>query len=138
NGRPYRIFVDAPIAPVPDWLRAALAGAAGKPAAVLPDVILEGEREATLVSLAGSMRARGASRDAIYAAISAENESRCSPPLPDEDLQRIAGSVAKYQPEPTAADEFEAVPGAEPPAATGNPRLRSEERRVGKECRSRW
>lgn len=123
NGRPYRIFVDAPIAPVPDWLRAALAGNAGKPAAVLPDVILEGEREATLVSLAGSMRARGASRDAIYAAISAENESRCSPPLPDEDLQRIAGSVAKYQPEPTATDEFEAVPGAEPPAATGNPRL---------------
>src|SRR5690606_23447168 len=55
--------------------------------------------------------------------ISAENESRCSPPLPDEDLQRIAGSVAKYKPEPTATDEFEAVPGAEPPAATGNPRL---------------
>lgn len=65
----------------------------------IPDVIPEGKRDATLVSLAGSMRRRGASENSILLAITSENNVRCKPPLPDEQLQKIAKSVGRYEPE---------------------------------------
>lgn len=65
----------------------------------LGDVIPEGGRNAALTSLAGSMRRRGASEAAILAALAAENAARCVPPLPEDELRRIASSVGRYQPE---------------------------------------
>lgn len=62
------------------------------------DEILEGERDDTLTSLAGSMRRRGMSQEAILAALSEENALKCKPPLPDADVERIARSVSKYAP----------------------------------------
>ncbi len=52
-----------------------------KKAAPLPNIISDGKRNGTLTSLAGSMRRRGASKDAILAALSVENDTRCQPPL---------------------------------------------------------
>jgi len=60
----------------------------------------EGERNAGLASLAGTMRRRGMGAVAILAALRAENERRCLPPLDDKELAAIAESVAKYEPEP--------------------------------------
>jgi len=60
--------------------------------------IASGERNATLTSLAGSMRRRGMSTDAIEAALLAENAARCSPPLADGEVRGIATSVARYEP----------------------------------------
>jgi Primase C terminal 1 (PriCT-1) len=60
--------------------------------------IREGERNATLASLAGAMRRHGASVEAIRAALQAENQRRCDPPLPDKEVVGIAASIARYQP----------------------------------------
>ncbi len=60
--------------------------------------IREGERNATLASLAGAMRRRGASQEAITAALQAENQRRCDPPLTDGEVARIAASIARYRP----------------------------------------
>jgi RecA-family ATPase len=62
--------------------------------------IREGQRNAVLASLGGSMRRRGASREALEAALLAENATRCNPPLAEAEVRRIAASVSRYQPEP--------------------------------------
>jgi putative DNA primase/helicase len=94
------------LARVPDWLIAAVAQSmqpeqAGvvKPAPPLPEVIVEGERRKHLLSLAGSMRRRGAGEAAILAAMRSENGSgRVQPPLDDVELTTLAGDVLKrYQ-----------------------------------------
>lgn len=56
------------------------------------------QRNSTLTSLGGSMRDRGMTEEAIYAALKVENDTRCVPPLPDADVRTIAHSVAKYAP----------------------------------------
>lgn len=61
--------------------------------------IPEGKRNAHLTSLAGSMRRPGMSPEAILAALRVENTTRCRPPLPDDDVQTIARSVGKYEPD---------------------------------------
>ncbi len=97
---------DGTLSPLPrdvtEWARGGTSE--NGPADVLPDEIHEGGRESALVSLAGSMRRRGSSRSAILAAITVENSERCRPPLPSEDLERIATSVAGYAPEGVPAD----------------------------------
>lgn len=60
--------------------------------------IREGMRNDTLASLAGSMRRRGMSQEAIEAALLAENARRCDPPLPEDEARKIATSVSRYQP----------------------------------------
>lgn len=64
----------------------------------LPEILGEGERDSLLTSLAGTMRRRGASQDAILAALREENETRVTPPLPDKQLKKIAASIAKKTP----------------------------------------
>lgn len=49
-----------------------------------------------LVSIAGSMRARGCEVDEIEAALQVINERRCEVPGPRENIRRIAVSVCKY------------------------------------------
>lgn len=60
--------------------------------------ILSGERNNALTSLAGAMRHRGATEDALVAALRKENQKRCVPPLSDKEVRNIAASVAKYPP----------------------------------------
>jgi hypothetical protein len=65
--------------------------------------IPRGTRSTTLVSLAGTMRRRGFSSDAIRAALLVENQRRCDPPLPDSEVERIAQSIGRY-PEGTVSE----------------------------------
>lgn len=60
--------------------------------------IPEGQRNGYLASLAGTLRRRGANQGTIEAALLAENESRCNPPLPDVEVKGIAASVSRYPP----------------------------------------
>lgn len=60
--------------------------------------IPEGHRNVELTSLAGTMRKRRFSLAAILAALLAENETRCTPPLPINEVRRIAASVGRYPP----------------------------------------
>jgi AAA domain/Bifunctional DNA primase/polymerase, N-terminal/Primase C terminal 1 (PriCT-1) len=62
----------------------------------------EGERNASLTSLAGRMRRAGASEDELLASLSAFNERRCNPPLPMAEIETIAHSVARYAPHSSA------------------------------------
>lgn len=64
----------------------------------LPDIIVEGERDDVLTSLAGSMRRRGASPEAILAALREENRARVQKPLSDAQLTKIANSIGQKAP----------------------------------------
>lgn len=59
------------------------------------DVIPKGQRHRTMVSFAGSMRARGLSASAILASLRAVNLQHCKPPLDDADVERVARDIGK-------------------------------------------
>lgn len=59
-------------------------------------VIPDGERNTTLTSIAGRMRAGGAAADELLSALNEINESRCAPPLHEAEVRSIAASIAKY------------------------------------------
>ena len=59
-----------------------------------------------LASLAGTMRHRGMGQEAILAALGEENK-RCQPPLPDDEVRQIAASVSRYA--PTTAPVLELI-----------------------------
>lgn len=62
------------------------------------EVINEAKRNATLASLAGSMRQRGMTPEEIEAALLVVNAGRCNPPLAENEVRRIASSVGSYEP----------------------------------------
>ncbi len=72
-------------------------------------LIAEGRRNNTLTSLAGSMRRRGMSKEAIAAALLAENRDRCQPPLEESEVMDIATSIAKYPPDDAAVGRLASV-----------------------------
>lgn len=88
---------------MPAWLKTLLAEPARASAEFVGEgEIAEGGRNKSLTSMAGSMRRRGMSEEAMYAALSVENERRCKPPLEDADVRKIAHSVARYEPDDPA------------------------------------
>jgi putative DNA primase/helicase len=102
NGKPYEWVVsteDAELADPPGWLmelieRERPKGLAGLVGARIP----AGQRNQGLASLAGTMRRRGMGEAEILAALRVANEQRCSPPLEGEEVEKIAASVARYEP----------------------------------------
>jgi hypothetical protein len=111
NGARYRAINNADPAPLPDALRHLLRALPAKLAATsasstpAADKISEGTRNSTLTSLAGSMRRRGMAATAIGAALLEENIACCTPPLPEDEVRRIAASVALYKPGSKVARE---------------------------------
>jgi hypothetical protein len=89
-------------------LRTARPSANGQPAD--SGTIPEGQRNATLTSLAGTMRRRGMSADSILAALHAENRRRCVPPLPEAEVIKIAQSVGRYAPPKSSQTSETEVP----------------------------
>ena len=72
------------------------------------ETIPEGDRDTALTSLAGTLRRRGLTSDEIADSLRGVNARRCRPPVDDGDIQRIAGSVARYEaadPLPTGEGE---------------------------------
>lgn len=109
NGKPYVWEAsshpdDSTPCPLPSVLLALLTDHRPKrQTRTLPERIPEGERNATLTSLAGSIRRPGISEQAILAALEVENLKLCDPPLPQAELETIAASVARYEPEEVSA-----------------------------------
>jgi hypothetical protein len=104
SGRRYEwaaTLQDVPLADAPAWLLH-LDEPVGDPQVATPIAaeIAAGTRNTTLTSLAGSMRRRGMSAEAIYAALAVENTTRCVPPLPEEQVRSIAQGMSRYQPGP--------------------------------------
>jgi bifunctional DNA primase/polymerase-like protein/primase-like protein len=96
----------APIAAAPGWLveLALQRGRRNGPAPPVEGPIPQGERNTTLMSVAGSLRQRGLDQATISATLAAVNRERCRPPLPDAEVERIAASVARYPPGERAAE----------------------------------
>ncbi len=71
---------------------------------VPPDgnTIPSGTRNATLARLAGTMRRVGMSREEILAALAQVNEDRCRPALSAREVERIATSICRYEPDQVA------------------------------------
>ena len=128
SGSPGYLYVDEhgpeQLATMPDELAKLVSYGQEKPAAKQAGTIPEGRRNSALASLAGTMRRRGLSEDAIYAALAAENKQSCKPPLPDADVRRIAGSIGRYEPsrpvqtQPPEPPEEEPAPEKEKPGLT--------------------
>jgi hypothetical protein len=130
NGRAYKWT--RPLGPpptTPAWLLEDARQHQNGTAPPVERVLPEGQRRQALLSLAGSMRRRGAEADEILAALAAMNENRCRPPLAPTELEELARDVATRYPqereEPVAElpplrvvslSEFAAVdePSAEP------------------------
>ncbi|MFN4243669.1 MAG: primase alpha helix C-terminal domain-containing protein [Tepidisphaerales bacterium] len=102
----------------PEWL---LERIGKQPAAADPacedGLIPEGRRNATLTSLAGKLRRDGLSAAAMEAALLATDQERCSPPLADEEVVRIAERVSRYAAGTLGREDALATPGSTPHSA---------------------
>jgi len=74
--------------------------------------VVEGGRNDYLTKMAGAMRRKSFSEDAIFAALQIHNREKCSPPLSDGEVYQIAHSINRYEPQ----DE----PKAEAPLPSAN------------------
>ena len=92
--------LDHTIAPAPQWLLdlilapPTLGGDSSEP----EKIITEGRRHGALLKLAGSMRARGMTKEAIESALLVDNQQRCHPPLSAEEVRAIAHSMGEKPP----------------------------------------
>ncbi len=117
-------IAEVPPAECPAWLLALLRReddvSTGGFALDLADgnAIPEGLRNKALASLAGGMRRMGMGREEILAALEATNQARCKPPIPDQEVERIAESIARYEPDAISValveDHYEQMYGAKP------------------------
>lgn len=90
----------------PDWLGLELDQLAtgtptspdGAPNSAGSNPIPSGQRNAALSRLAGTMRRVGMSQAEIVAALRQVNADRCVPPLALREVDRIAASIARYEP----------------------------------------
>lgn len=100
SGHYYRLLDDSEIAPAPAWLMELATKKRTSPEQFIVGIpsIAQGQRNATLASLAGTMRRRGMSEEAIEAALLEVNRRQCSPPLTENEVKRVAQSVALYEP----------------------------------------
>lgn len=91
---------DTPIADVDDVVKKFLAiGSSAREDGEkfqLPQIIESGKRNSTLYSFACSLQAQGLSDSAISAAVQAENEARCVPPIEAEELHLLISSALRY------------------------------------------
>jgi hypothetical protein len=108
TGRVYAVVRDDAPAPAPAWLLRRLTEEE-RPAAVPFDktraraksgpatgeIIAEGGRNRTLFEIGCSMRGKGAGQEEIEAELLGINARRCSPPLADSEIIKIARSCAR-------------------------------------------
>lgn len=91
---------EAQIADLPEEILAKLRNAFGKSskaaAGPVEATIPDGGRNDKLASIAGTMRRKGLDKDEILPALKAVNSRRCDPPLPDDEVEGIAASIARY------------------------------------------
>lgn len=69
------------------------------PGVLLPDQIDQGKRNVEMTKIAGALRSKGLSEQAIFKALEVENQRICIPPLDIKEIQQIAHSVARYTPQ---------------------------------------
>lgn len=102
DGREYVLVEDRELAECPAALLSLIQASAPEAGpAPLPhdlETIPRGERNVYLTRRAGELRRKGWKRQEILAALASLNQERCDPPLPEEELRGIAGSISSYDP----------------------------------------
>lgn len=99
SGGTYVVVRDGDPTPAPPWvLDDTVAQNNGRVRAV-PDRIQEGERNEVLASVGGSLRRRGIEQQEIASALHVINDGRCYPPLEHDEVEKIAASVSRYEPQ---------------------------------------
>ena len=63
---------------------------------LLTGPISAGKRNNTMFSIGGSLRSKGLSPESIYTELLKINQERCNPPLPNDEIRRIAESAGSY------------------------------------------
>jgi len=113
SGRPYKWTraLERGLADPPAWLLAETVPRRNGAAPPVDDIIPEGRRRDTMLSVAGSLRRRGLTSGEIRATLMALNE-RCRPPLELAEVEALALDVATRYP---AAPES-AIPAVAPAA----------------------
>jgi putative DNA primase/helicase len=92
NGEP--VSIDRILADAPDSARDGRRLNRATPRGRVP----EGERNSTLMSIAGALRRKGSEYDEILTVLRATNAARCTPPLGEDELAGITTSVCHYEP----------------------------------------
>ncbi len=103
-----------PLAPLPSWIHSSAQGSTGSQ--VPQDIeapIPEGQRNTTLTRIAGKLRHAGLSERVIRAALLEANDERCTPPLEEEEVTKIARSIARYPAGPSGTSALPGQPGIE-------------------------
>lgn len=121
NDRPYQWIAGSELTEIeklplpPDWLVMEL-DRIDRGTVVIDDaeavspsesIISEGGRNATLTRIGGYMRRGGFSRVEIEAALLRVNIERCVPRLESKEVQKIAWSVSRYEPDQTTVAMIE-------------------------------
>lgn len=87
----------------PDWLLDLLPRAEERQQAsgtvTTANMIPAGQRNSTLAKLAGGMRRQGMGEPEILAALRATSATRCTEPLPPHEIEHIARSISRYEPD---------------------------------------
>ena len=90
---------ETPVAPIPEDLWALIRGERQEygPAFELPAAVGKGQRNDVIFKLASSYQAKGLSDAALIAAVMAENQRVCDPPLSEKEVRTICESAMRYQ-----------------------------------------
>jgi len=99
---------DVPLAPTPGWLlericseRPACASRPPDEWALVRRPIIAGTRNDSLARLAGYLLRRRPAPRVVLELVRAVNETRCTPPLSDHEIERIVDSIAGREAERT-------------------------------------
>lgn len=101
NGKRYEWVVlpsQTPLADMPEWMIVLLQEkqeTVNEKPVYTEGMIPDGQRHDIFVRLAGSMRRKGFSAEAIYQALLVENQTRCVTPAPAEHILEIAQDIHK-------------------------------------------
>lgn len=97
-GQSFEDFTELPMLPFELLdLLTSRSGGEYKPPLETPEIIPEGERNNTMFRLACQQRSLGLMYEEILHHMEKINETRCSPPLSDEELQTVCEQAAKYE-----------------------------------------
>ena len=102
TGEPYEVVCEADIIEAPVWLIEWVKGQKLEQKKVVAqdetDIIPDGKRNDTLARIAGKLRNAGLDREGIEAHLFKVNAERCVPPMTDDEVRTVAGSIARYPP----------------------------------------
>lgn len=87
------------LASLPDWLAAHGENRLRSTAVQEDEAFPEGTRNDSLARVAGSLRHFGTPRDVLVKTLLDINQSKCRPPLPEQEVIAIADSVSRYKQE---------------------------------------